>query len=64
MQQITKIEIIWDDDHGDENLGWYTRTTYADGQQEDEPVDAPADASDFDLVDRYSYGGITAEVVR
>lgn len=61
---ITKIEVVWDDDHGIENEGWYTRTTYSDGQQEDRPVDDSADATDADLIERYSDGNVTAKVVR
>lgn len=61
---ITKIEVIWDDDHGTENLGWYTRTHYSDGQQEDQPVDDSADATDAELIERYSDGDVLAKVVR
>jgi hypothetical protein len=63
-REITKIEVIWDDDHGVENLGWYTRTRYSDGQEEDQPIDDSADATDEELIDRYSDGDVIAKVVR
>ena len=36
--QITKIEIIFDRDHGRENYGWYVRETDENGQEKDQPV--------------------------
>lgn len=38
-QTYSKIEIIFDRDHGTENYGWYARSTYAEGQQEDTRID-------------------------
>ncbi len=49
----SKIEIIFDRDHGTENYGWYARSTDADGQQEDTRIaeswgeDAAASESDI-----------------
>lgn len=39
MQSVTKIEAIFDRDHGRENEGWYIRLTLDDGQERDAPQD-------------------------
>jgi hypothetical protein len=39
MQTVTKIEAIYDRDHGRENEGWYIRLHLSDGQERDAPQD-------------------------
>jgi hypothetical protein len=39
MQTVTKIEAIFDRDHGRENEGWYIRLSLSDGQERDAPQD-------------------------
>ena len=36
---VTKIEIIWDRDHGIQNEGWYCRISLSDGQERDQSLD-------------------------
>ena len=52
-RDLVKAELIWDEDHGTENEGWYLRTTWADGPSEDDVIqelqDAPRDESEVDL---------------
>jgi hypothetical protein len=47
------VEIIWDDDHGKQNEGWYLRTSTGPGNWQDERVDAledlPRDESEAEL---------------
>jgi hypothetical protein len=47
---ITKIEIIWDRDHGTQNEGWYWRATREDGQERDQPLDGDIDADHDELI--------------
>jgi hypothetical protein len=50
---LTNVQVIWDADHGTANEGWYLRSRYADGHEEDERVDGledlGRDASDSEL---------------
>jgi hypothetical protein len=38
-QTVTRIEAIYDRDHGQQNEGWYIRLTLHDGQKRDVPLD-------------------------
>ena len=39
-RELTKVEVIWDREHGHEGEGWRLRSTYAEGYTEEERVDA------------------------
>jgi hypothetical protein len=60
---IVKIEVIFGYDHGTETERWYVRRHYSDGTREDLPISEELDASDADLIRRYSIPGVTAKVV-
>ena len=48
-QTATKIEAIFDQDHGKQNEGWYARVQLSDGQERDIPFDARQSCGDATL---------------
>ncbi len=51
--ELTAVQVIWDRDHGSKNEGWYVRSRYADGHEEDDIVGAlegvPCDANEDEI---------------
>jgi hypothetical protein len=68
---VTKIEIIWDRDHGTENKGFFVRRHFDDGHSEDEnPGDSGYSLDDADedivmgLIDESEFRGVPIVVKR
>jgi hypothetical protein len=61
---IVKIEVIFGYDHGTEAERWYVRRHYSDGTHENLPINEELDATDAELIRRYSIPGVTAKVVQ
>jgi hypothetical protein len=67
MPKLTRIEIIWDNDHGLENEGWYLRKHFRSDftdYEEDQPIDAEPTATDEELIYLYGAGCSDVKVLR